>query len=652
MASRLKMIEYSAQTDITTLAAATIKYLTGNTNIYIPESTLVFKSVLLELFVAGDNTTTASLTTPTIGFKLGSAAMNWIVLPNPNANAAQHESWQLARDMTTYFTSNWSGNAMAWNVGWSGGTIATANIGAKILITYQYEDSISNTRIKTIRIPIESTRSILTTSYQTVGGAAAIPALTNFGNFGLTPYLPETGITIRQIYLDLQFNDACNSTGNFSGATLINNIQFTFWRNAATLNSSRWGRAFQNLTSFILTGATSIQMISSPVTSRFTTTGGLIVCTYEYDHSGSTAIYNSLMVGGVDTSGWIGGTGVTYMGAWSKNMYIEEPAPIKLKESAVALYLIDSGGVGLQIAVTGSTTGQTVLTTYSMVVGSVQAGQYSLFHRIDASGQNGSAGINLTRGKNLYQINFGSNTPQVGWNLSGILYLNYISGKHINGDGAHMKTCFQLVSSGMTVTRVQGATAVACPIPETNYYQGGFLTYIACTPAMASATDFAYSLMAQLNPGEGENFGWDLLYNGQGREGARNALQTLYGAARSNFTRWNGDPDPNRLNLISARQYRLDSGPTNFAYYGYYYTYGSITFTVSGTCNGYSGDGSGIPVDIYRVVNSTVDEPILNVTTTAGGIFTAQWTDNTDTLYAAARQDDTHVGRSRNGTAT
>lgn len=84
---------------------------------------------------------------------------------------------------------------------------------------------------------------------------------------------------------------------------------------------------------------------------------------------------------------------------------------------------------------------------------------------------------------------------------------------------------------------------------------------------------------------------------------------------------------------------------------GYWYTYNNITYTISGTCTGYINDGSGIPIQIYRKTTNIYDELILNLTTTTGGIFSGSWIDNTDTLYAAARQDDSHVGRSRNGSA-
>ena len=49
---------------------------------------------------------------------------------------------------------------------------------------------------------------------------------------------------------------------------------------------------------------------------------------------------------------------------------------------------------------------------------------------------------------------------------------------------------------------------------------------------------------------------------------------------------------------------------------GYWYTYNAITYTLSGTCSGFGGDGSGIPIDFYRVNSNTQDEMILSTTTT------------------------------------
>ena len=146
--------------------------------------------------------------------------------------------------------------------------------------------------------------------------------------------------------------------------------------------------------------------------------------------------------------------------------------------------------------------------------------------------------------------------------------------------------------------------------------------------------------------------GWVSLYQGTTRSDNENMNGWIFAAARTNFSRWNGDPDPDRLNIKSGRKYRLSNGALWTGSMSYWYTYNAITYTVSGTCTGFLGDGSGIGIDIFRKNTTVQDDLILSLTTTTGGVFTGQWVDNTDTLYAAARQDDTHVGRSADGTAT
>jgi hypothetical protein len=646
MALRLKTIEFIAQTNFITQAAAGKRTLTGSTQIFIPEQTLTFKSCMLEIFVSTDAATAASLTAPTVGFSLGAVAESSAVLIAPLGNSAEAESWIFSRNVTNYFSSNWTGTAMNWFAYFTGTGVATNNHCAKITITYQYEETTSNTQIKTIRIPLESTRSLLTASYQTVGGATAIPPFKG-------TYLPETGVTVRQMFLDIQCNDGMNATTNFSGVTRMGgSVVNTFYRNGvSTLNSSRWLKSLIDFTPLNLTGSTNFSFeMASSLTNRFVLPGGVITCTYEYNATGSTTIYNSLLLGGVDTAGFIGGTTATDQGVWERNIYIEEPAPIQIKESGLGLFFVDSGGFTLNIAVTGTTSGQTAVSAYVVGAGALQCGQYSCFHRVDAGGQN-TKGLFLQRGKNLYNTRFYSNTADAGWNLSGFLLLNYTSGKYNNSPGSHAHTCYQYVMSGLTSTlRVQqSTTSVACPIPETNYYLIGNVSYMAYS--IGASTDQAITLQAEILPGEATNDGWMMIYNGQGRTDNENMLCTTYGAARTSFTRWDGDPDTERLNIKSARKYRIDSDPLNYRFFGYYYTYNAITYTVSGTCSGFASDGSGINVDIYRVINSNYNEPILNLTTIAGGTFSGTWIDNTDTLFASARQDDTHVGRSTNGTA-
>lgn len=647
MATRVKTIEYSTTTNISALAAATKRTLNGSTNIYIPE-TPTFVSVTLFFHVTNDitNTSAVNLTSPVLGISLGAVAESTQTMPNPIAQSGEKEEWIFSRNVTSYFTTNWTGTNMSWTCSGNFTGLPTNNHSAKLVITYTYDDT-TTTHVKTIRIPIESTRTNLTTSWQTIGGDTAIPALTG-------SYLPEAGVTIRQIFLELWGNSGTAATTDYTWQIRINGgTAIDTYRHEAAMNSATWAYATIDITAQDLSSARSLEGIVNGITNRIGNCGGWIIATYEFTPSASTTIYNSLLLGGVDTSGTIGATTEADGDVWDRNIYIEEPDTITLKESAVGLFQDDSGGYTFNIRVSGNTTEQTTVQAYVNTAGSLQCGNYSMVHRIDSGGQKGQNGISLVRGKNLYRVIFYSGTAQAGWNLSAFLLLNYTSGKHTDGVGVHSHSVYQHVSDNITSgSRVNtSASAVAPTIPETYYNLIGFSFFLNYN--LYLSTDKHVSIDAEVqstDPMQAGN-GWVNIYNGMSRADNENSNGQIYAAARNNFSRWNGDTDPDRLNLKTSRKYRLSSGSFWSGSMGYWYTYNNIYYIVSGTCTGYSGDGSGIPIDIYRVNTSTNDDLILNLTTTTGGVFTGYWVDNTDTLYAAARQDDTHVGRSRNGTA-
>ena len=656
MAIRNKTIEYATTTNVIVVSATTTLYLTGATSIYIPETgvSFSFKSVVLLVNCTNDITTTtaANLTVPIIGIKLGAVAVSTATLVNPIANSGEKEEWLHSRDVTSYFTTNWTGTAMTWAVSVNYTGMNTANHATKLLITYEYDDTLSpSNHVKTIRIPIESTRTLLTTSWQTVGGTTAIPAIKNFG---ASPYLPETGITIRQIFLEVWGNSGSNATTTCIWQTRINGgVTIDTHKDLNPMNSAIWCHSIIDITNQGLTGATSLEMMSLTTTNRYCTVGGMIVVTYEFNPTTSTTIYNSLMLGAVDTQGWIGGLTEANGGVWERNIYIEEPDTITLKESGLCLFQNDSAGYTFNIRCSGDTAAstQTTVQAYVMTAGGVQCGTYSMVHRIDAAGQKGQAGINLKRGKNLYRVIFYSNTAQAGWNLSGFLILNYTSGKHPYGVGAHTHTVYQHVMSNMTAAgaRVNSGTTITPSLPETYYNLIGFLYWVNYN--IGASTDNNFVVDAEVistDPLQGGN-GWQSFYQGTSRANNENMNGWVFAAARNSFTRWNGDPDPDRLNLKTGRNYRLSNGALWTGFMGYWYTYNSITFTISGVCSGYAGDGSGIAIEIYRKNSVTNDDLILNLTTIAGGSFSGTWVDNTDTLYAVARESDTRVGRSADG---
>ena len=658
MVTRIKTIEFGTTTNNVTLGTSVPKYLSGSTFIYIPETggTFAFISVLLQIEVTGDNTATGGISAPILGIKLGNVALSTAAGITPVPNSGEQEEWTITRDVTSYFTTNWVGTSMVWYALYQGSGISTSNHSSKIIITYQYDDTAAtNRQIKTIRIPIESTRSLLTTSYQTIGGATAIPAITNFSS----PYLSETGITVRQVFLELYGNSGIASTGAFTVTVRVNgSTTYALSRAQPALNSAPWYRMIVDITSVDLSAARSLECsVSIPTYNRMCTFGGMIVVTYEFDANTSTRIYNSLMLGAVDTSGWIGGTTTADQGVWERNIYIEEPGTITMKESGLSLYQNDSGGYTFNVAVSGSTTGQTYQ-SYVNTAGTLQCGCYSMVHRIDDAGQRGQAGMILTRGKNLYRVSFYSGTAQAGWNLSGFLMLNYISDKHTDGVGTHAHSVYQHVTDSITASgsRVNTSNTITPKIPESNYYLIGYLfwlNYSTIGNGTTGSLGANFNIAAEVSSGEtnlqgGE--GWISLYDGQTREDGENMNGYIYAAARNNFKRWNGDPDTDRMDIKLGRRYILSTGPLWTGSMGIWYTYNSITYPISGTCSGYSGDGSGIPIEFYRITD-TQTEHILDTITSANGIFSTTWIDDTDYIYASARQDDFRIGRSANGLA-
>jgi hypothetical protein len=74
-----------------------------------------------------------------------------------------------------------------------------------------------------------------------------------------------------------------------------------------------------------------------------------------------------------------------------------------------------------------------------------------------------------------------------------------------------------------------------------------------------------------------------------------------------------------------------------------------ITEAVSGTVSGYTGDGSGLTVHLFR---EDTDEYLGTATTAAGGTYTFTWYSDNMNLYATCRQSDSLCGRSTDGKAS
>lgn len=633
MTTRQKTIEFCTQTDATSLTAATNRDKT--VTVYIPETVVAFRSVRLMATFVVNATTASTPTAMTIGLQIGAGTMDTASLGDAVANSGERYGYRLDRDMTSRFASDWSGTSQTVTCRINIGTSVTANHGFKISITYDYDDT-ATTHIKTVRIPIESTRASLTTSAQTLGGATAIPALKN-------GYFPESSVTIRNAVVELFGSELSSAavatlTMDYGGSSST-----ACWlATNTTINSDCFVHAMYDITAQALTSATALNATSTTTTGRFNNIGGWILVTYEFDASSSTTIYNSLLLGAFDTAGWMGGTTSADTGAWGRDIMIEEPGTITLKESAIMLTMIDSAGFTCNVTV-GSQTN----TAFTVSAGGVQCCNYSLVHRIDAGGAKGTAGITLARGRNSYLAKVYSGTAQAGWNLSGVLILNYTSSKSASGVGAHAQSRLLHIMDtvGTTSTVNTSSSTKSAAIPETNYWLVG-----ACVEMHATSLNTAsgaQAVQAERGSGEGEGSGWEPLYVGSYRSDNEAMTQIVFGAARSAWKRYPNDTDSSRMDIETARSFRVDTNPASGVGLGLWYTYHAITFTVGDSIT--DSDTGTVDIELHRAS----DGALLDTTSRSGdGAYSFTWYDNTEDVYVVAKDASGNGGRSADGLAT
>jgi hypothetical protein len=618
VATRSKTVEFVYGTDVASLAANTKRTKTGGT-IYLPESSIVFRSVTLVATWGDDALVASSPTNWILGIKLGAVAESTATVTDTVTNSGENFTFRARRDVTAYFTTNWSGTSMTWEASAQQAVSLTQNHTFKLIITYEYDDA-STTHVKTVRIPIESTRGLLTTTYQTIGGAAAIPAIGG-------AFLPEASVAVRQVWVELWGNEATASTGDFIAGVRVNGgANRDWWDSEGALGAARWAYGAVDITADDLTSARSLEAIVSTTTSRMTQVGGMVCVTYEFDPAATTTVLNSLLIGGVDTVGQMAGTASGDEDAWARTVYIEEPGTITMQPSGVCLFFNDAATTVVDVAVGAQTD-----TAFTCTAGTIQTGQFSLVHRFDAAGAKGTAGMTLARGANDYSIQFRSATANGGWNLSGFMLLNYTSSKAAAGVGTHAQTrYFHLADTAADQVVRQVTNVTTTTIPEADYYLVGAVVDIDALVAATATGGLALSLERT------GGLGWDPTYVGIFRGDSELSLMTPFGAARTNWARWPGDPDPDRANIETSRAWRLDNQPTMWAAWGVWATWHAHTFTVAGTITGFTGT---VTLTLHR---ASTGEKVASTTRSGDGTYSFTWYDDTEPMYVVADDGTNH----------
>ena len=210
MTIRSKSIEYVFPQYTTVLASAT-RYDFGVMTLYIPETaSRVFRSVIIEVTCMDTVTIATSMTANLIGIKLGAVAFE----DNSNTvtitNSGEQVKYHFMRGATSYFATNFgAAGSQTCQVGVSFTGPTTINHTAKLTITYEFDDSGVDTRIKTVRISFDSGTGALTASLAEIG-TNQVPLLDTF--------LPEASKVYRDMFFVIEGNEFAAGTVDFQHA--------------------------------------------------------------------------------------------------------------------------------------------------------------------------------------------------------------------------------------------------------------------------------------------------------------------------------------------------------------------------------------------------------------------------------------------------
>jgi hypothetical protein len=647
MAPKRKTIEYGFQSVSAELAPNTWRELSAIT-LYIPESSVTFKSVIIEW---NFRTTSGSLINNQImGVKLGAGSFDDVTdTYNANTYSSENESFlgTNIRDVTSYFTANWTGTSMTCQVRWK--TPNTLNpkfssISATLFVTYEYDDT-SSTHVKTVRIPIESRNAACTVANTWYSvGTNQIPKLTSSG------LLPESGVTIRHMSVNLLGTEGLSSASSVDTemlARIDTGSANYLWFAEGDYRTNCPIHAILDVTSMDPTSThdLQIQTSGSGQANCFVNIGGWLTVTYEFDPIATTKVLNSLILP-IRTPHQITRPTSGDATVPSHEFYIPEPGTITLKQSAVIVQLLPQGPTDYTI---GAGTQTPIAWDMTYNLSGEYVGQSTIVHRIDSGGAAASPGVTLSGGENNIYIDIFSATQYPAGHWRAFTLLNYESNKADDGVGAHSHSVFYIISP--QVEKVYSTPRIhtkAIDITESNYFiNGAMIVYKA---QMSTSTDTTMQMLAEYNAGEFNEDGWAILhYSSEPLGNGENRMMTYQGYLDDFFAPYPSHPDDSLMNIETSRRWLINVYSICYGTISAWITYSSATYPISGSIFGYTGDGSGILVQLYRASDH---KHILNATSSAGGGYSATWYDGNDNVYAATKQDSTHVGRSNDGIAT
>lgn len=645
MAIRQKTVVFAFPTYTSVVANITVTNLTQIT-VYLPETVRRFVSCYVEVgFQDVITATGGSITEHRVGLQLAAAGYSTITELDDIANTAENIAGVMGPfDFTSYFTTNWSGSSMTCDLQVyfnqnTGTTTGMRNVTALLYVTYEYDDDpgVNATQIKTAILPLESLVGALTTTTNSNIGSNQIPQLTGTGGT-----LPEASVTISDFFFVIEGNEANNNAT--TDWTMSCNIDagtaFAFGAQEAGLGSDRLCRWIYKPAVPTTTTTHSFQMwVSAGAVTRFNHGTVTLYVTYEFNASTTTrTLVTALMALEMETPV---GTAADEFSRFVKKFFIEDPGTITMRQSAFRL----GWSTTASVAGINARAGSQAFRAYTHVA-NVSCGMFELQQRIDSGSAQGS-GITLARGLNELKVDFYStDTTDFMTNVTGVVILNYECDVGADGIGQNTHTVFQAVSPWDALLVARQRVTFKFRLPEWYYWLIDFGVHWVMWSSVATQ---AILIEAEVFASENGGGGYAPVYHDAIVTDAELSCVLMWMSARDVFQRHRADPDDNRIDVEAQRDFVFFTSSTKFGGMAMYATYHSFVYEVGGDFGGTeAGDGSGVEVQVYR---TDTRELVAEATSIVGGDFTAYWYDNVINVFAVAREDATHVGRSNDGAA-
>ncbi len=559
MVMRTKTVEYAFPTLTSQLNAATRNDFAAIT-LYIPETTSRrFLSVTAEVRCHENELAGGTgMGARTIGVKLGAVAFSDQTRSDAFASTFFPASYRFIRDVTSYFVTNFgSGTSQTCQLGFQMATQDLHGVTMKLFITYEYDDEGQATKIKTVRIPLESPTSALTATLTEIG-TNQVPQLTSGG------LLPEASITIRDIWFEVWLTDSNDDVTDHALELSLDaeaGVSFGTWEQGQGTRGRRlfvvWKRADMSPTA-----AHAFKARSTVATRLYGLTADLMV-TYEYDETATTSVLSSCLFAMPQVSTLMFPSDAIEHAYRSQLKYlVEESTSVALKQSAIRVQF-HSLAFSTDTVLT-TRVGSQSTKAYTCVAGISASGQgaFGFQHRIDSGGSQG-AGVTLAQGENtvtldLYQSSAG--VSHVPFNVYGLALINYTAAKHEHGSCAHNHTTHWILKDSESSATGAPLTFTTSPFLAESLY---WVTNVGVElTALSAGVEDNVELMAEAGSDEKYGAGWVTLAQASGSSPEIALWQTAVSASES-FKGHTLDPDTSRLNVNRLRSWRLGAGGQN-----------------------------------------------------------------------------------------